>query len=46
MRVCGGEEVEGNLRGENFLRERGLEESGKTFLENAESWGGVSMSLS
>lgn len=38
MGMRGGEEVEGYLRGENFLREGGLEESGEAFLEDAESF--------
>jgi hypothetical protein len=41
MRVRGGEEVEGYLRGEDFLREGRLQQGGEAFLENAESCAGA-----
>lgn len=41
----GGEEVEGYLRGEDFLGKWRLEEGRKTFLENAESFAKFDCSL-
>lgn len=38
MGVRGGEEVEGYLRGEDFLGEWGLEEGWEAGLEGSESW--------
>lgn len=38
--VCGGEEVEGYARGEDFGREGGGEEGGEAVLEDAEGWVG------
>lgn len=36
--VCGGEEVQGYLGGEDFLGEGGLEEGREAGLEDSESW--------
>lgn len=37
VRVSGGEKVEGNVRGEDFLGKRGGEKSGQARLESSES---------